>query len=53
MRIYTNLLRQVDVQHAHTIVLVIGHCHASFLKSVLRYNPLFEVAEVEPLLQAN
>lgn len=53
VRIYANLLRQVDMQHDRAIVLVIGHGHAAFLKSVLRYNSLFEVAEVLPLLQAN
>ena len=52
VRIYTNLLRQVDVQHDKAIVLLIGFGHASLLKSILRYNSLFEVAEVLPLLEA-
>lgn len=52
VRIYTNLLRTVDVQHDRSVVLIIGQGHAAFLKSILRYNSLFEVAEVLPLLTA-
>jgi hypothetical protein len=52
VRIYTNLLRTVDVQHDRAIVLIIGQGHVAFLKSILRYNSLFEVAEVLPLLEA-
>jgi hypothetical protein len=52
VRIYTNLLRTVDVQHDKAIVLIIGQGHLSLLKSILRYNSLFEVAEVLPLLEA-
>lgn len=52
VRIYTNLLRAVDVQHDKAIVLLIGQGHTAFLKSILRYNSLFEVAEVLPLLEA-
>jgi len=52
VRIYTNLLRAVDVQHDKAIVLLIGQGHTAFLKSILRYNSLFEVVEVLPLLTA-
>jgi hypothetical protein len=52
VRIYTNILRTVDVQHDKAIVLIIGAGHASLLKSILRYNSLFEVVEVLPLLEA-
>ncbi|AMJ66545.1 DUF5694 domain-containing protein [Hymenobacter sp. PAMC 26628] len=52
VRIYTNLLRQVDVQHDKAIVLVIGQGHVAFLKAILKYNSLFEVADVVPLLRA-
>ncbi|MFD1470506.1 DUF5694 domain-containing protein [Hymenobacter caeli] len=52
VRIYTNLLRQVDVQHDRAIVLVIGQGHVAFLKAILKYNSLFEVADVVPLLTA-
>lgn len=52
VRIYTNILRQVDVKHDKAIVLIIGAGHASLLKSILRYNSLFEVVEVLPLLEA-
>jgi hypothetical protein len=52
VRICTNLLRAVDVQHDRAIVLIIGQGHVAFLKSILRYNSLFEVAEVLPLLEA-
>jgi hypothetical protein len=52
VRIYTNLLRQVDVQHDKAIVLLIGQGHVAFLKDILQYNSLFEVADVVPLLQA-
>lgn len=50
--IYTNLLRQVDVAHDRAVVLVIGQGHVAFLKAILQYNSLFEVADVVPLLQA-
>lgn len=53
VRIYSNILRTVDVQHDKAIVLIIGAGHASLLKSILRYNSLFEVVEVLPLLEAN
>lgn len=52
VRIYTNLLRAVDVQRDKSIVLIIGQGHLSLLKSILRYNSLFEVAEVLPLLES-
>jgi hypothetical protein len=52
VRIYTNLLRQVDMQHDKAIVLLIGQGHVAFLKDILQYNSLFEVADVVPLLQA-
>ena len=52
VRIYTNLLRHVDVQHDRAIILIIGQGHVAFLKSILRYNSLFEVADVLPLLEA-
>ncbi|MVN76525.1 hypothetical protein GO988_09340 [Hymenobacter sp. HMF4947] len=52
VRIYSNLLRTVDVQHDKAIVLIIGQGHIAFLKSILKYNSLFEVADVLPLLEA-
>ncbi len=52
MRIYTNLLRAVDVQRDKAIVLVIGAGHVSFLKQQLQYSSLFEVKDVLPLLKA-
>ena len=52
VRIYTNLLRTVDVQHDKAIVLIIGQGHVAFLKSILQYSSLFEVADVLPLLEA-
>lgn len=52
VRIFTNMLREVDVQHDKAIILIIGNGHVPFLKSILRYNPLFEVMDVMPLLTA-
>lgn len=52
VRIYTNLLRQVDMQHDKAVVLVIGQGHVAFLKAILKYNSLSEVADVVPLLTA-
>ena len=52
VRIYTNLLRQVDVPHDRAIVLVIGQGHVAFLKAILQDNSLFEVADVGLLLRA-
>lgn len=52
MRIYTNLLRAVDVQHDRTIILIIGAGHVGFLKEIMHYSSLFEVQDVVPLLTA-
>ena len=50
MRIYTNLLRAVDVRNDKAIVLIIGAGHVSFLREQLQHNSLFEVQDVGPLL---
>ncbi|SFQ27030.1 DUF5694 domain-containing protein [Hymenobacter arizonensis] len=50
MRIYTNLLRAVDIKHDQSIVLVIGASHVAFLQEQLLYSSLFEVQDVLPLL---
>ena len=50
MRIYTALLRAVDVQRDRAIVLLVGAGHVSFLRQQLQYNSLFEVQDVVPLL---
>ncbi|WP_375416326.1 DUF5694 domain-containing protein [uncultured Hymenobacter sp.] len=52
MRIYTNLLRAVDVQRDKAIILIIGAGHVSFLREQLLYSSLFEVQDVLPLLTA-
>ncbi len=52
VRIYTNMLRQIDLQRDKSVVLVIGWGHVAFLKTILKYNSLFEVADVVPLLTA-
>ncbi|TGD81818.1 DUF5694 domain-containing protein [Hymenobacter wooponensis] len=52
MRIYTNMLRHIDVQRDKAVVLIIGAGHVSFLKQQLQYNPLFEVQDIVPLLTA-
>jgi hypothetical protein len=52
MRIYTNLLRAVDVQRDKAIILIIGAGHVGFLREQLQYSSLFEVQEVGPLLTA-
>ena len=52
MRIYTNLLRAVDVQHDKAIILIIGAGHVGFLREQLQYSSLFELQDVGPLLMA-
>ena len=52
MRIYTNILRQIDFAHDKSILLYIGSGHVSFLKEIFSSSLLFEVEDVVPLLQA-
>jgi uncharacterized protein DUF5694 len=51
MRIYTNILRQVDVAHDKAILVFIGSGHVSFLKEIFSSSLLFEVEDVVPLLK--
>jgi hypothetical protein len=51
MRIYTNILRQVDVAHDKVILVYIGSGHVSFLKEIFSSSLLFEVEDVVPLLK--
>jgi hypothetical protein len=51
MRIYTNILRQVDVAHDKAILVFIGSGHVSFLKEIFPSSLLFEVEDVVPLLK--
>lgn len=51
MRIYTNILRQIDVAHDKAILVYIGSGHVSFLKEIFSSSLLFEVEDVIPLLK--
>jgi hypothetical protein len=52
MRIYTNVLRQIDFAHDKAILIYIGSGHVSFLKEIFSSSLLFEVQDVVPLLKA-
>ena len=52
MRIYANILRQIDVAHDKAILIYIGSGHVSFLKEIFSSSLLFEVEDVVPLLKA-
>jgi hypothetical protein len=51
MRIYTNIVRQIDVAHDKAILLYIGSGHVSFLKQIFASSLLFEVEDIVPLLK--
>ncbi|HUB61751.1 MAG TPA: DUF5694 domain-containing protein [Puia sp.] len=51
MRIYTNILRQIDVAHDKAILIYIGSGHVSFLKEIFSSSLLFEVEDIIPLLK--
>ncbi len=51
MRIYANILRQIDVAHDKAILVYIGSGHVSFLKEIFSSSLLFEVEDVVPLLK--
>jgi hypothetical protein len=51
MRIYTNIVRQVDVAHDKAIMIYIGSGHVSFLKQIFSSSLLFEVEDVVSLLK--
>jgi hypothetical protein len=51
MRIYTNILRQIDVAHDKAILIYIGSGHVSFLKQIFSSSLLFEVEDVVSLLK--
>lgn len=51
MRIYTNILRQIDVAHDKSILIYIGSGHVSFLKEIFSSSLLFEVEDVISLLK--
>ncbi|HXD78375.1 MAG TPA: DUF5694 domain-containing protein, partial [Puia sp.] len=52
MRIYANIVRQIDFAHDKAILVYIGSGHISFLKQIFSSSLLFEVKDVVPLLQA-
>lgn len=53
MRIYTNVLRQIDFAHDKAILIYIGSGHVSFLKQIFSSSLLFEVADIVPFLKAD
>jgi hypothetical protein len=53
MRIYANILRQIDVEHDKAIFVYIGSGHVSFLKEIFSSSLLFEVEDVVPLLKGS
>jgi hypothetical protein len=53
MRIYSNILRQIDVAHDKTILIYIGSGHVSFLKEIFSSSLLFEVEDAVPLLKGS
>jgi hypothetical protein len=51
MRIYSNILRQIDFAHDKAILLYIGSGHISFLKEIFASSLLFEVEDIVPVLK--
>lgn len=50
IKIYGNILRQVDYQKDQKYVLIIGASHISLLKYLFSENPYFEVVDVDKVL---
>lgn len=51
MRIYTNILRQIDIAHDKAILIYIGSGHVSFLREIFASSLLFEVEDIVPVLK--
>jgi hypothetical protein len=51
VKIYGNILREVDYEHDQRYLLIIGASHLSFLKHLFAENPYFEVIEVDNVLK--
>jgi hypothetical protein len=51
MRIFTNILRQVDIARDRAILIYIGSGHVSFLREIFSSSLLFEVEDIIPLLK--
>jgi hypothetical protein len=51
MRIYSNILRQIDIAHDKAILIYIGSGHVSFLKQIFSSSLLFEVEDIVSLLK--
>ena len=51
MRIYANVLRQIDFAHDKAILIYIGSGHVSFLKQIFSSSLLFDVEDIVPLLK--
>jgi hypothetical protein len=52
MRIYANILRQIDFAHDKAILVYIGSGHVSFLKEIFSSSLLFEVEDVVSVLRS-
>ncbi len=50
VRIYTNVLRALDLERDQVLLLLIGQGHTAFLKSLLAYSSLFVVQDIRPYL---
>jgi Family of unknown function (DUF5694) len=51
LKIFTNILRNVDVKNDKVAVVLFGASHTAVLRQFFEYHPYFEVVEVEDVLR--
>ncbi len=51
LKIFTNILRQIDVKNDKCIFILMGASHTAILRQFFKSHPLFEIIEIEKVLK--
>ena len=51
LKIFTNILRQIDIKKDKTIVILFGAGHTAVLRQFFENHPLFEIIELDKILK--
>ena len=51
LKIFTNILRQINPKTDKTIVVLFGHSHTTMLRQFFENHPMFEIVELENVLK--
>ena len=51
LKIFTNILRQIDIKKDKTIVILFGAGHTAVLRQFFENHPLFEIVELDKVLK--